>query len=143
MKTLILNSGKEIGCVPDEYIPLENEILLSILRVIPMNEAFWNFNKKEFFDNHPDKEIIEPIIQEEISSVKFFLALYTQLGLTIDIIEDKINKIPIEYFSYDQKMEAIIMLKKSGSFVRSDITLNAFAQVMQISKEQLDNLFKQ
>lgn len=139
MKTLILNNGKEIGCVPDDYIPFENEILLTEMRLISMNEPCWNFNKKEFYDNNPI--IDEPIIQEEISSVKFFLALYTQLGLTIDIIEDKINKIPTEYFSYDQKMEAIIMLKKSNSFVRSDETLNAFAQVMQISKEQLDQLF--
>lgn len=140
MKTLILKTGKEIGCVTDDYIPLKNEILLSEMRLFSMNEPYWDFDKKEFYDKQPQNEV-PIIIREQLSRLDFLLALWTQLSLTKEIVKDTIVNLPSDLFDEDSKQKALILFEDAPTFERNNETLLVFAQVFKLTKEQLDNLF--
>ena len=91
-----------------------------------------------------EQEIAEankPIISDTISVIPFFVQLEL-MGITEQDIVDKIIELhQLEILSNEQKIEALISVKRATKFERSHPFIGIIAQAFTISEAQVDQIF--
>lgn len=127
-----------------EEIPLEPCIVITEAletKLATLLKPDVNNDYTDFIETATEQELQDYIssqVPQTISQMKFRVQLILN-GISIDSIYQTINSIP------DELLRQMIYTKfeYAQEFERTDETLNQMAQMLQVSQEQLDSIFRE